>query len=225
MALPSDDGALDPCAAANARSAPDHRVADERSFLHATVFAQHRVLNDDSGFYHASAVQDREAVDLYLAFVPVIRLAEFQRVAGKSHSAGNQAKMRLQIFLRTSDVLPVAAGQVCIKAGSVLEQLWENISLKAARIMIRDALEYRRLEYVNSGVDSIPDDLVFGRFFGEPKNAPVGSCLDQSVSGRVHNPGHDNGGVSASVSMVLDYAAQVRVGQHVSVEHNGRVVD
>ena len=91
--------------------------------------------------------------------------------------------------------------------------------------MIRNTFDDRPLQYVDPRVDGVPGDLILRRFLGKPQDASVGRGLDQTVSSRIHDPGHDDGRVGVAFPMVLDYAAQVGVSQHISVEHNRGFVD
>ena len=131
VALSSNDGSLnhrmgpDPC------PAPYHAVLDQSIFLNPAVCSNNGVFDNHSRFQNAPFIENRVGVQVDLLFIPIGGDSRLFRIAGPFHPARNNAVVSLEIFFGTSDVLPVAGGQVGKDQRALLEHGWKDFSFEA----------------------------------------------------------------------------------------------
>src|SRR5207249_5768601 len=131
----------------------------------------------------------------------------------------------LEVLLGGADVDPVAAVHVGGHVVAAAEEGGEEGALDRVVHAGRHQLERRRLQHVDAGVDRVGGDLLRGGLFDEAAHAPVPVGLDQPVGGRVGDGREHERGRGPALAMPSDDGGQVHVGEHVAVEHHGRVVE
>ena len=83
--------------------------------------------------------------------------------------------------MRAADILPISPRLIAIKTGPVLQQLGEEISLKALRSVGMNAIQNRWLQDVNSCVDLVTGHLILGRLLQETNDPAIGDAGAQSA--------------------------------------------
>jgi hypothetical protein len=85
--------------------------------------------------------------------------------------------------------------------------------------------ERRGVEHVDAGVDGVGGDLRRVRLLDEAEDPAVRVGLDEAVGRGIGDGGEHERRRRARAPVALDDGRQVHVGQHVSVEDDGRVVE
>jgi hypothetical protein len=214
-AIPANDGALDP------RVVLDLGAGEQDAALQSDAVADnHAGADGDIGPYSAVLANFGRGVDEDIAAVDV-RLARGRQELGAPLGQRRQVQASSrQEILGLAHIHPESLEIEAVQL-SVAHDRWEGLLLDAGGLEL-DALQYRRVEYVYSGVDAVSDEL--DGLLDEAVDAAgvVGLMDDDAVLGRLLDLGDDDGALFAVGLMELGELLEGVVADDVRVEHEER---
>lgn len=189
-AVPADNGALDPGVVL------DLGAREEHAALQADAVADHHVGADgDVGAYSAVLADLGRGVDQHVAAVHKRRRGGREVLGGLLGQRRQVEAGARQEVLGLADVHPEAVEVERVQL-AVLDHGGERLLLDRRGPQL-DALEDRRVEDVDAGVDAVADEL--DGLLDEAVNARgvVGLVDNDAVLGRLLDLGHDDGALVA----------------------------
>src|SRR5262245_502486 len=220
----ADDRIADFGGLPDARAGQQHRVLYPRAFLDDAVRAERRVDDFDAGFEDATRIDHRARVDLDRLGVGLVYIQGRPRHVERLQSPVDQILVGLQVAGRRADVYPVAGPSVGVKLLVGREQGGKELVLERELLPRRNVIEHARLQNIDAGVDRLAGDLFRLRLLDETPRTAVRAGLDQAVCAGVLDRDRRYGRRRRLFAVIRDQLGDVDVGQNISVEDYGRLV-
>ena len=173
---------------------------------------------------HDGLVDARLGAELDVGADPAT-VAELETVDTDLHPPVEHVGVRPAVRLERADVLPVALGDVAVQGVAVVEQLGEHVAREVDHLAVGDVVEHRRLEHVDARVDGVGEHLAPRRLLEEPLDGAVGLGDDDAELERVLDVLERDRRRRAGVAVRLHERGEVDVGEHVTRDHEERVVE
>src|SRR5438309_701768 len=229
------DGALELGTGLDARITPDDRIPEDGSFTDVGAGVDHAALDARARTDVRARTDRRERAERRAG--PDGRVAKQDRrddrgsvghrlliahdgpVNRCARAPGENVEVCLQVPLGGADVEPVRIGHEAEDRRVLLQERREQLLLELPELVGRNLAQNFRLKDVRAGVDVPRDEL--GWFLQECFDALRRVERHQTVRAGVVDRREDDRHGSALRAVEVDRIAEVEVGQHVAVQHDG----
>ena len=127
--------------------------------------------------------------------------------------------------VQRADVLPVAVDHVTAQQLALVESGREHVAGEVDGLTRRDVVEDARLQDVDPGVDGVAEHLTPRGLLQEPLDPSVLAGDDDPELDGILDPLQRDGGERAGLLVAADDLGEVDVGQHVTGDHEERLVE